>query len=44
MQLCSFEQAVVVNGQLLSRGEWPDPLEVVQILEEALNAGVLQPA
>ena len=37
-------QAVVVNGHLLSRGEWPDPLEVVQILEEAISAGVLQPA
>ena len=30
-------QAVVVNGRLLSRGEWPDPLEVVQILEEAIS-------
>ena len=37
-------QAVIVNGKLLSRGEWPDPLEVVQILEEAISAGVLQPA
>jgi hypothetical protein len=37
-------QAVVVNGQLISRGEWPDPLEVVQILEEAISSGVLQPA
>ncbi len=37
-------QAVVVNGQLLSRGEWPDPLEVVQILEEAISADVPQPA
>ena len=37
-------QAVVVNGQLISRGEWPDPPEVVQILEEAISAGVLQPA
>ena len=37
-------QAVVVNGKLLSRGEGPDPLEVVQILEEAISAGVLQPA
>ncbi len=36
-------QAVVVNGRLVSRGEWPDPLEVVQILEEAISAGVLQP-
>ena len=36
-------QAVVVNGQLLSRGEWPDPLEVVQILEKAISAAVLQP-
>ncbi len=36
-------QAVVVNGRLLSRGEWPDPLEVVQILEEAISASVLQP-
>ena len=37
-------QAVVLNGQLLSRGEWPDPLEVVEILEEAISAGVLQPS
>ncbi len=36
-------QAVVVNGRLLSRGEWPDPLEVVRILEEAISAGALQP-
>ncbi len=36
-------QAVIVNGRLLSRGEWPDPIEVVQILEEAISAGVLQP-
>ena len=28
-------QAVVVNGRLLSRGEWPDPLEVIRILEDA---------
>ena len=27
-------QAVVVNGRLLSRGEWPEPLEVVRILED----------
>ena len=27
---------------LVSRGEWPDPLEVVQILEEAISAGVFQ--
>ena len=37
-------QAVVMNGQLLARGEWPDPLEVVQVLEEAITAGDLQPA
>ncbi len=37
-------QAVVVNGQLISRGEWPDPLEVVQLLEETISAGVLEPA
>ena len=37
-------QAVVVNGQLISRGEWPDPLEVVQILEEKTSADVAQPA
>ena len=30
-------QAVVVNGRLLSRGEWPDPPEVVRILEEAMS-------
>ena len=30
-------QAVVVNGRLVARGEWPDPLEVVQILEEAMS-------
>jgi len=36
-------QAVVVNGRLISRGEWPDPLEVVQILEEAISADALQP-
>ena len=37
-------QAVVLNGRLISRGEWPDPLEVVEILEEAISAGGLQPA
>ena len=37
-------QAVVVNGRLRSRGEWPNPLEVVQILEEVISAGVPQPA
>jgi len=37
-------QAVVVNGRLISRGEWPDPPEVVQILEEAISEGVPQPA
>ena len=36
-------QAVVVNGRLLSRGEWPDPPEVVPILEAAISAGVFQP-
>jgi hypothetical protein len=36
-------QAVVVNGRLLSRAEWPDPDEMVQILEDALSEGVLQP-
>jgi len=30
-------QAVVVNGRLLSRGEWPDPPEVVRILEETMS-------
>ncbi len=29
-------QAVVVNGRLVARGEWPDPSEVVEILEEAM--------
>ena len=37
-------QAVVLNGKLLSRGEWPDPLEVVEILEEAIAASGLQRA
>jgi hypothetical protein len=37
-------QAVVVNGRLIARGEWPDPLEVVQLLEEAISAGLHQPA
>jgi len=37
-------QAVVLNGKLLSRGEWPDPLEVVEILEEAISASGLQRA
>ena len=37
-------QAVVVNGRLVARGEWPDPLEVVEILEEKISAGVPQPA
>ena len=37
-------QAVVLNGKLLSRGEWPDPLEVVELLEEAISASGLQPA
>ena len=29
-------QAVVVNGRLVSRGGWPDPVEVVDILEKAI--------
>ncbi len=29
-------QAVVVNGRLVARGEWPDPSEVVEILEQAM--------
>jgi len=37
-------QAVVVNGRLLSRGEWPDPPEVVELLEEKISAGDRQPA
>ena len=37
-------QAVVVNGRLVARGEWPDPLEVVEILEEKISAGVPQTA
>ena len=37
-------QAVVLNGKLLSRGEWPDPLEVVELLEEAISASGRQPA
>ncbi len=37
-------QAVVLNGRLVSRGEWPDPLEVVQMLEEEISADVVQPA
>ncbi len=37
-------QAVVLNGKLLSRGEWPDPLEVVEILEEVIAASALRPA
>jgi len=37
-------QAVVLNGKLLSRGEWPDPLEVVEVLEEAIAASGLQRA
>lgn len=36
-------QAVVVNGRLVSGGEWPDPLEVVQILDEAITPDVPQP-
>ena len=34
-------QAVVVNGRLLSRGEWPDPLDVVGVLEEAISVQLL---
>ena len=30
-------QAVVVNGRLVARGEWPDPMEVVAILDEAIS-------
>ncbi len=37
-------QAVVVNGRLVSRGEWPDPIEVVRILEDAMSAGAAEPA
>ena len=37
-------QAVVVNGRLIARGEWPDPLAVVQILEEEMLARVPEPA
>jgi hypothetical protein len=36
--------AVIVNGRLVSRGEWPDPLEVVQILEDAMSQNTVQPA
>ncbi len=37
-------QAVVVNGRLIARGEWPDPADVIRILEEAMSAEDLQPA
>lgn len=30
-------QAVVINGRLVARGEWPDPMEVVGILDEAIS-------
>jgi hypothetical protein len=36
--------AVVVNGRLVARREWPDPTEVVQILEEAISSDTVQPA
>ena len=36
-------QAVVVNGRLVARGEWPDPSEVVEILEQAMSGEVGQP-
>jgi hypothetical protein len=37
-------QAVVVNGRLIARGEWPDPSEVIRMLEEAMSEDVLQSA
>ena len=30
-------QAVVINGRLVARGEWPDPMEVVAMLEAAIS-------
>ena len=36
-------QAVVVNGRLVARGEWPDPMEVVGILDEAMSEASRQP-
>ncbi len=30
-------QAVVINGRLVARGEWPDPMEVVSILDAAVS-------
>jgi len=37
-------QAVVVNGRLVARGEWPDPLDVVRILDEAAQEPDLEAA
>ena len=37
-------QAVVVNGRLVARGEWPDPMEVVGILDEAISEASRQAA
>ena len=37
-------QAVVVNGRLVARGEWPHPMEVVGILDEAISEASRQPA
>ena len=37
-------QASVVNGRLVSHGEWPDPMEVIRIIEEAISETAPQPA
>lgn len=37
-------QAVVINGRLVARGEWPDPIEVVETLEAAISEASHRPA
>ena len=32
-------QGVVVNGQLVARGEWPDPGSVLRVLDAASDEG-----
>lgn len=33
-------QGVVVNGRLVARGEWPDPADVLRVLDAAADGGV----
>ena len=36
-------QAVLINGRLVARGEWPDSLKLIEILEDAMSEAALHP-